>query len=79
MIIYVLTLYSIPHRFTYATSNESLLVLFIILPILTMNDISMLADWYFLVAISRHLRFSYLVLKLLKYHEDELGETDVDR
>lgn len=61
------------------TSNETLLNLFIIVPIITMGDISMLASFYFLVAISRHLRVAFLAYVLLTYHKNELGETDVDR
>ena len=79
MITFLLTIYSTPHRYTYITSYESCILLSIFLPIVSMRDVSMLAQWYFLVAISRHLRVSYLVLVMLKYHENELGETDVDR
>ena len=79
LVMYLLQLYCKADRYTFLTSNETILNLFIIMPIITMKDISMLADFYFLVAISRHLRISFLTSVLLSYHKNELGETDVDR
>jgi hypothetical protein len=61
------------------TSNETLLNLFIIAPIIILKDISLLASFYFLVAISRHLRVAYLAIVLLYHYKNELGENDIDR
>lgn len=40
LIVYVLQLYGKADRYTFLTSNESVLNLFIIVPIITMKDIS---------------------------------------
>jgi hypothetical protein len=39
----------------------------------------MLSTYYIFVAISRYIRIAYFCIIFLKYHENELGETDVDR
>jgi hypothetical protein len=39
----------------------------------------MLTSYYIFVAISRYIRIAYFCIIFLKYHENELGDTDVDR
>lgn len=43
------------------------------------NDLSMEGLYYIFVASSRYIRIAYLHIIMLKYHELELGDTDVDR
>ena len=39
----------------------------------------MVSPYYIFVAVSRYVRIAYFCIIMLKYHENELGETDVDR
>jgi hypothetical protein len=39
----------------------------------------MVSRFYILVATSRYIRIAYFSIIMLKYHENQLGETDVDR
>ena len=76
---YIFTIYVKQQRYSYITSNESILILFIISPILILTDLSMQSRFYIFVALSRYIRIGYFSIIMLKYHENELGETDVDR
>jgi hypothetical protein len=77
--LYIVTIYVKPDRYAYLKSTESLNILVIISPILLINDVSMLHPMYMLVGVSRYIRILYLVVVLHHYHENQLGETDVDR
>jgi voltage-gated potassium channel len=79
LFFYGFTLYVKQQRYSYLTSFESILVLLIITPILVVNDLSMVSRFYIFVAISRYIRIAYFCIIMLKYHENELGETDIDR
>jgi hypothetical protein len=79
MFFYGFTIYVKQQRYSYLTSFESILTFLIITPILLAGDLSMLTRYYFLVAMSRYIRIAYFCIIILKYHENELGETDVDR
>jgi hypothetical protein len=79
LFFYRFTIYVKQQRYSYLTSFESILILFIITPILVVTDLSMVSKYYIFVAISRYIRIAYFCIIMLKYHENELGETDVDR
>jgi hypothetical protein len=80
MFFYGFTIYVKQQRYSYLTSFESILTFLIITPILLVTDLSMLnTGYYILVAMSRYIRIAYFCIIILKYHENELGETDVDR
>ena len=36
-------------------------------------------NMYLFVCVSRHIRISYFIIIWIKYHENQLGDTDVDR
>lgn len=79
LFFYGFTIYVKQQRYSYITSFESILIMFIITPILIVTDLSMLSDYYIFIAISRYIRIAYFCIIMLKYHENELGETDMDR
>ena len=79
LFFYGFTIYVKQQRYSYITSFESILIMFIITPILLVTDLSMLSSYYILIAISRYIRIAYFCIIMLKYHENELGETDMDR
>ena len=77
LIVYLITFYVTMQRRVYFMSNESVLSLFIILPILLNKDLSRLSPFYIFTAISRYLRIVYFS-EVIRKHND-IGETDVDR
>ena len=79
LFFYGFTIYVKQQRYSYITSFESILIMFIITPILLVTDLSMLSSYYIFIAISRYIRIAYFCIIMLKYHENELGETDMDR
>jgi hypothetical protein len=77
MVLYLFTIYVKQHRLVYLLSKESMLFFVTVVPILTMQDLSMMNGFYIFVAISRYMRVPLFCVILLKYYE--LGETDYDR
>ena len=77
LVVYLITLYVTMQRRVFLMSNESLLNLFIILPILLNDDLSRMSPFYIFTAISRYLRIVYFSEVIRKHNE--LGETDVER
>ena len=64
-------------RSAYLKSNESMLCLFIMVPILVNQDLTQLSDFYMFTSISRYIRIIYFVEVIRKY--TDFGETEVDR
>lgn len=55
------------------------MIIIIISPILLIQQISMSHNLFLFVCVSRHIRIPFVVIILIKYHENQLGDTDVDR
>ena len=77
-IMYLLNWYISPDRLTYTYSNsDSIISLICIIPILTMEDLTMKSDYFAMVGISRYARI-YYSFKIIQQHV-EFGANEVDQ
>lgn len=79
MTLYLIKVYVSQHRSNEILSVESLLNLIVFVPVLSIpiDEMSMLSDFFILLAISRYLRCVYSCVIFIKFYQ--LGEDDVDR
>eukprot|EP00347_Sterkiella_histriomuscorum_P022282 403331035 len=75
--VYGVKLYVSQHRLQYLFSIQSILFLFIILPILSTPDPDPKLTSFYFVTFSRYVRSIFFCQILAKYYK--LGQTDVDR
>jgi hypothetical protein len=64
-------------RYNFIKSQDSILDLFVFVPMLLVQTPNPLSAWYSFVIISRFMRIMIYVNMLSKYHA--LGESDVER
>ena len=76
-VMYFLTLYIKMQTIAFLLSTESILTIFIVVPILVFNDLSQLNSFYIFISLSRYLRIYYFCEVIRKYND--FGESDVDK
>lgn len=76
-ILYLIKLYIQAHRMLYLFSSDSIMSLYTVIPVLVMEDKTMLAKFYVILATSRYMRLFFMTMELFKHFSP--GNSDVEK